>query len=213
MKRSLIVGFVLVATLLLTSFVIPTVANEGNGMDEQTTTTHHLADTVSTAEIMRVNKSDSPKIKENDIAYDDIKEENMDKETSITYYTEGDITMLAQLLYNECRGIESVTEKACVVWTVLNRVDISSGVTIAAVVTAENQFAYSDAPLWDELLWIAEDVLSRWNAELNGETSVGRVLPADYKWFGGDGEHNYFRNAYDGNYDIWDYSLPSPYES
>ena len=56
MKRSLIVGFVLVATLLLTSFVIPTVANEGNGMDEQTTTTHHLADTVSTAEIMRVNK-------------------------------------------------------------------------------------------------------------------------------------------------------------
>lgn len=213
MKRSLIVGFVLVATLLLTSFVIPTVANEGNGMDEQTTTTHCLADTVSTVETMRVHESDSPKIKENDSAYDEIKEGNISKEAYITYYTENDITMLAQLLYNECRGIESITEKACVVWTVLNRVDINSGATIAKVITAKNQFAYSDAPLWDELLWIAEDVLLRWNAELNGETSVGRVLPADYKWFWGDGEHNYFRNAYDGDYDIWDYSLPSPYES
>ena len=155
--------------------------------------------------------TESPKTIQDGVKVSSIKK-NEDHHEDAVYYTESDAIMLAKLLYNECRGIDSVTEQACVVWTVLNRVDAGGG-SIAQVVTAKSQFAYSDAPVWDNLLWIAKDVLARWNAEQNGDTSSGRVLPQDYKWFIGDGKHNYFRNKYDGEYDVWDYSLPSPYES
>ncbi len=46
----------------------------------------------------------------------------------------------------------------------------------------------------------------------DGEADVGRVLPSDYLWFTGDGKRNHFRNAYRGG-QIWDWSLPTPYES
>ena len=150
-------------------------------------------------------------IKENDVASAGIEEE-----TEIMYYTEEEVVMMAKLLYRECGGIPSDTEKACVAWCVCNRVDSDEfdGDTIAYVMTAPNQFAYvSDTPVRDDLYDLALDVLSRWNAERNGEVSVGRVLPKDYTYFHGDGSHNHFRNAYKGNYSTWDHSLPSPYES
>lgn len=150
-------------------------------------------------------------IKENDVASAGIEEE-----TEIMYYTEEEVVMMAKLLYRECGGIPSDTEKACVAWCVCNRVDSDEfdGDTITYVMIAPNQFAYiSDTPVRDDLYDLALDVLSRWNAERNGEVSVGRVLPKDYTYFHGDGSHNHFRNAYKGNYSTWDYSLPSPYES
>lgn len=151
-------------------------------------------------------------IKENDVASAGIEEE-----TEIMYYTEEEVVMMAKLLYRECGGIPSDTEKACVAWCVCNRVDSDEfdGDTITYVMTAPNQFAYvSDTPVRDDLYDLALDVLSRWNAERNGEVSVGRVLPKDYTYFHGDGTHNHFRNVYrGGNYSTWDYSLPSPYES
>ena len=110
----------------------------------------------------------------------------------------------------------SITEQACVAWAICNRVDSDEfdGDTISEIVTARHQFAYrSNTKVDDELYELALDVLSRWNAERNGEVSVGRVLPNNYTYFTGDGVHNYFRNAYKGSYSIWDYSLPSPYES
>ena len=76
-------------------------------------------------------------------------------------------------------------------------------------VTAE---AIQDNPIDDEIKALCEDVLTRWYAEKAGETDVGRVLPSDYMWFTGDGEHNYFRNAYEGG-KTWDWSLQSPYKS
>lgn len=134
----------------------------------------------------------------------------------VMYYTEDEVVMVAKLLQRECGGVKSVTEKACVAWTVCNRVDSDEfdGDTITDIVTARYQFAYrKNTPVYDELYEIALDVLSRWNAERNGEESVGRVLPKDYTFFAGRGGHNYFRNAYKRDYSIWDYSLPSPYES
>lgn len=140
-------------------------------------------------------------------------------EPEITYekfYTEDDVVMIAKVLYTECRGESSITEQACVAWTILNRVDGTEGNTIRSVVTQPNQFAYkSDVPVWDNLYWLANDVLERWNLEKNGETEVGRVLPKDYRWFVADkgGLGNVFRNSYSGDYMIWDFSLSSPYES
>lgn len=67
-------------------------------------------------------------------------------------------------------------------------------------------------PVDDEIEALCEDVLSRWYAEKDGEADVGRVLPSDYLWFTGDGKRNHFRNAYRGG-QIWDWSLPTPYES
>lgn len=220
MKRSLILGVTLVAVLLLSSFVTPSMANDTEHKIEDESKQEIITEQITMVcysappvEVEPVVVSEPPEIEENDEAYDGIEEESKEEETYITHYTEDDIIMLAKLLYNECRGVDSVTEQACVVWTVLNRVD-HGGISIAEAITSPNQFAYSSSvPVWDNLYWLAEDVLSRWNAEQNGDTSVGRVLPPDYRWFGGDGKHNHFRNAYDGDYQIWDYSLESPYES
>jgi hypothetical protein len=129
-----------------------------------------------------------------------------------TYYTEEDVAMLAKLLYGECRGVDSETEQACVAWVVLNRVDDDEK-PINDIITSPYQFAYnSSAPILEDLYILSEDVLMRWSMEKQGVADVGRVLPADYTYFAGDGEHNYFRNAYIGG-TKWDYSMESPYES
>lgn len=140
------------------------------------------------------------------------------EQTTVLYYTENDVTMLAKVAFCEARGIKSKTEIACVMWTILNRLDSGKyGSSIASIVTAPNQFAYyrSARTVSDygyDLKELARDVLSRWNQEKNGETEVGRVLPASYCWYTGDGRANHFRNAYRGG-NRWNYSLPSPYEN
>lgn len=129
------------------------------------------------------------------------------------YYTEQDVIDIAKVLYNECRGVGSKTEQACVAWTILNRVD-NQGLSISEVIRAKNQFAFNESTTVDDsLLDLASDVLWRWNSEKNGEAEVGRVLPKEYTYFAGRGGHNYFRNGFDGEYSIWDYSLESPYEN
>lgn len=134
-------------------------------------------------------------------------------EYTITYYTDSDAINIAKVLYRECRGVPSVTEQACVVWTILNRVD-NSNASIYDIISSPNQFAFmEDTPIDETLLNLAYDVLERWNCERNGETNVGRVLPESFLWFYGYGGHNYFRNQYDGDCIVWDYSLESPYES
>ena len=122
---------------------------------------------------------------------------------------------LAKTIYGEARGC-STTEQAAVVWCVLNRVDDGSGLwpdDIIGVVTQEYQFAgYSpEHPVLPELYDLALDVLERWQREKAGEDDVGRVLPADYCYFHGDGKHNYFRQEYEGG-PAWDWGLETPYE-
>ncbi len=134
---------------------------------------------------------------------------------------DGDIEMLASLMWNECRGVPATKEKAGVCWTVLNRVDDERWPnTIAKVVTQRNQFAYTGKPsldsdadraLYDELLVIARDVVMRWLFEKQGVETVGRVLPKEYVYFAGHGGHNWFRTKYSGGR-YWTFSLPDPYE-
>ena len=130
------------------------------------------------------------------------------------YFSKSDVELVAKILYEECRGVPSDTQKACVVWIICNRVDSGMGNSISSVVKAKNQFDYNHyAPIKQNLYNLAQDVLTRWEREKNGETNVGRVLPKEYLYFYGDGIRNYFRNSYQKPYKIWDYSLPSPYST
>ena len=127
-----------------------------------------------------------------------------------------DATLIAKTLYGEARGC-SVTEQSAVAWCILNRVDSTGygfGGDIEHVITFPNQFlGYSpNNPVLPELYDLAVDVLTRWEREKQGVADVGRVLPREFKWFSGDGGHNWFRDSYScGN--TWGWTLESPYEA
>ncbi len=126
---------------------------------------------------------------------------------------EVEVEMLARMIWGEARGVVSDMEKAACVWCVLNRVDNPDFPdTVAAVLTQPRQFAgYSpEYPATEELKAIAADVLTRWAEEQAGAADVGRVLPAEYLFFTGDGKRNHFRTEYRGGA-VWDWSLKNPY--
>lgn len=135
--------------------------------------------------------------------------------TITLYYTDEDVITMAKVMYREARGVGSITQIACVGWVACNRVDAGAfGDTITEVLTAPGQFAWiPDTPVEDWLVEIAEDVLQKWSIEKSTGEYCGRVLPAEYLYFHGDGEVNWFRIEYEHNGQYWDYSLPSPYES
>lgn len=113
------------------------------------------------------------------------------------YFTEADVTALAQMLYGEARGC-TVDNQAKCVWCVLNRVDDPRFPdTIIGVVSAPGQFyGYSpNFPVWDNLYAVALDVLTRWSMEKQG-ANVARELPDTYYWFTGFNGSNHFREVY-----------------
>ena len=112
-------------------------------------------------------------------------------------YTKSDATIIAKIMYGEARGIKSKTEIACIGWCILNRVDAGMGKNIQSVALAANQFYYkAGAPTVSDhgydLVALATDVLDRWSRANAGQSNVGRVLPKQYKWYAGDGAHNWF---------------------
>ena len=121
-----------------------------------------------------------------------------------------DAYILALMAWGEARGCSDM-EIAATMWCVCNRCD-AWGKSVFEIVTAPAQFAgyHADTPFDDHIYRIAIDVLTRWELERTGAANVGRVLPAEYLWFTGDGCHNYFRDGWpDGN--VWDWSLPDVY--
>ena len=130
-------------------------------------------------------------------------------------WTEDDLVLLAQTIYAEADICLGDMKKAAVVWCVLNRLDAGRyGDSIRDVVTAPNQFAWTeDRPVVPEYIELAEDVLRRWRDEKTGQEDVGRVLPAEYLFFEGDGWENYFDTSFpvDVGGDVWGWTLPDPY--
>lgn len=113
------------------------------------------------------------------------------------YFTEADVTALAQMLYGEARGCTVDNQRKCV-WCVLNRVDDARFPdSIIGVVSQPGQFyGYSaDFPVWDNLYAVALDVVQRWAAEKQG-AEVVRELGSEYLWFTGDSVENHFRAVY-----------------
>lgn len=120
---------------------------------------------------------------------------------------------LARTVWGEARGC-TTTEQAAVIWCVLNRVDSPDFPDDPLeVVQQPNQFSGYDPeyPVWPEHLALVRDVLDRWEMEKTAVGDVGRVLPKEYVFFEGDGQHNHFRTEYRGGI-TWDWSLGSPYK-
>ena len=132
------------------------------------------------------------------------------EETVEVYISQYDAELLAKTAWGEARGC-SPTEIAAVMWCILNRADSGDFPdTVVEVVEAPGQFqGYSeDNPVTDDLLTIAYDVLFYW--QIGDDT--GRVLPKEYLYFLGDGDHNYFYKTWGDTNEPWDWSLPSVYE-
>ena len=125
-----------------------------------------------------------------------------------------EVEALAKLIYGEAGIVPSTTEQAAVVWCVLNRVDDPHFPdTVLEVVEAPYQFSGYDPeyPVYEEYALLAADVLTRYRAERDGEENVGRVLPAEYCFFTGDGRRNHFTTEWEST-DCFGWTLESPYE-
>ena len=123
-----------------------------------------------------------------------------------------EIKMLAQVVYNEARGINSTTHKAAVVWCVLNRVDSSRfDDTISEVIKYPGAFAWSsNTKIEERFIDLATDIVTRWLLEKEGYTEVGRVLPSEWLFFHGAGGVNKFKKENKSTI-YWDWSLGTPY--
>lgn len=125
---------------------------------------------------------------------------------------EKEVALLGRAIWGEAEGVHDKAEQAAVAWCILNRVS-ATGQNIEEVVTSPNQFVgfyRVDGEVPEEFLDLAADVLSRWNLEKQGVEDVGRVLPADYFYFVGDGARNYFSKEWQST-DYWGWTLKSPY--
>ena len=127
-------------------------------------------------------------------------------------YTWEDVEIIAKTIWGEARGCDA-TQQAAVAWCILNRVDSDLFPnSIREVVTQPYQFSGYNAtnPVDPEILFLVQDVLARWSIEQSCVAGVGRVLPACYLFFSGNGSENRFREQYNSTV-FWDWSIPSPY--
>lgn len=140
-------------------------------------------------------------------------EEKQEQENSALQITlnQREIELIAKTVYGEARGC-SVVEQSAVIWCILNRVDAGWG-TIEEVITQKYQFTgyKEEHPVKGEFVELATDVLLRWNIEKYCIGEVGRTLPDNYLYFHGDGNQNHFRDAFNGEYNIWGWQAINPY--
>lgn len=121
-----------------------------------------------------------------------------------------DAVAMAGVMYAEARGLDA-REQSMVSWCILNRLDSGRfGANLNSVIWAKSQFAHSTRTVSDngtDLVWLAQDVLTRWYKEKHGYTDVGRTLPQGYLFYYGNGKHNLFRVSNTGkgsyNFGLW----------
>lgn len=121
--------------------------------------------------------------------------------------------------YNVTKTAFDRMQAAAVVWCILWRVEDTTWNywpdNVAGVVTQEEQFLGYRPENWidSELREITIDVLGRYLAWKNGASleEIGCVLPPEYLWFCGAYGQNWFRNSFDGEFTVWDWSWGNPY--
>lgn len=163
-----------------------------------TTTTTTVALTTSTEET-RPETTEIEETTSEPVAWEEEFEEENESESvggSIyDYVSESDIVMLAKTVAQE-GGDCSYTQQACVIWTVLNRVDSPEWPnTISENLLKPNQFAYYSNKVYREDHYqVAYDQVYNWL--FDGE----RYLSGEYQYFYGDGHRNHFYGKNTGEY-------------
>lgn len=131
--------------------------------------------------------------------------------------------VIAQIVTNEIGDLTAEDawttvelERAAVVWTIVNRCDLTAGASAEALfgaATAENQFAWFGEideifPGCSEItvdvlcrVVLLEHLVSSGHDNQASAEMVGKLH--DCRWFGGDGEHNYFRETYEITGNRW----------
>lgn len=125
-------------------------------------------------------------------------EEGEVQEDPLPLYSQEEVALVANTIYGEARGC-SKAEKRLVAWCICNRVDSGSwGNTIEEVVTYPSAFhGYNESwPEEAECVKIAQDVLTEWRSGKEADVLEPYAPTSEYLYFGGDGEHNWFREEY-----------------
>lgn len=131
-------------------------------------------------------------------------------------YEQEIVDMIAKTVWGEARGCGD-TQKAAVVWCILNRVDSERFPNdIVSVITEKGQFeGYDESyPVEEDIVKLVKDVLCRYKNEKNGTFvgSSGRVLQKEYLFFRAKDGVNVFRTG-NSTTDYWDWSWGTVYNS
>ena len=120
------------------------------------------------------------------------------QEDPLPLYSQEEVALVAKTIYGEARGC-SEAEKRLVAWCICNRVDDGTwGDTIEDIVTYPNAFYGYDEnwPEDDECVKVAQDVLTEWRTGGEADVLEPYATTSEYLYFGGDGQHNWFREEY-----------------
>lgn len=111
-------------------------------------------------------------------------------------YRDYEVDMLAKTVWGEARDC-APEEQELVIWCILNRAK-DWNMSVESVITAPNQFGGYSAtyPVSPKIRELCQSVVDRWE---RGEKAL--IFPpfatsSNYKWFRGDGRHNWFREEY-----------------
>ena len=142
-------------------------------------------------------------------------DEVMREELVRSVLSENDEVILAKLLYGEDRE-NALYMRAAIIWCVFNRMD-AGHLSVEKVVTHSQFPGYLVGnPVKSWAVDLVRDVAIRYVLELNGFSSVGRVLPKEYLYYEQPIGKRYhvFKTRLKLNDSVhWDWSLPSPYPS
>ena len=127
-----------------------------------------------------------------------VQEEGEVQEDPQVLYSQEEVALVAKTVYGEARGC-SEAEKRLVAWCILNRVDDGTwGDTVEDVVTYPGAFyGYKeDNPMDESCVEVAQDVLAEWRSGKEADVLKPYATTSEYLYFGGDGQHNWFREEY-----------------
>lgn len=103
----------------------------------------------------------------------------------------------ALLAWGEYSGTD-YAQRTAPIWCACNRAD-AWGLTLGEVMHSDAFHGLlTEREVPDEWYDLARETLARWELEKAGYIDVGRTLPSEYLYFGGNGEYNTYRAQYTG---------------
>lgn len=103
----------------------------------------------------------------------------------------------ALLAWGEYSGSD-YAQRTAPIWCACNRAD-AWGQTLEEVMHSDAFHGLlTERSVPEEWYALARETLARWELEKMGYIDVGRTLPSEYLYFGGNGEYNTYRTQYTG---------------